>query len=307
MTNLCNSKCVTCFYWDHLNVNRHLEMSLEDYDRALADLPSLFSVVLTGGEPTLNHDLPEITRLLYRRHDASNVTMPTNSLIPEQVEAIVARVLESRKDARQSFTVGLSLDHLGKRHDEIRGAPAAKPWKPWFPVIDYSRCTNCMQCLSFCLFDVYGAPGGKIGVQNPANCKTDCPACSRVCPEVAILFPKYKAGPINGDEVNTADLEREKMKIDISALLGGDIYAALRQRSQHAQSRFARERDDQRALEERKRCLTKLQQALDIPQEVMNALPGADAIREKAERDAAQAGVPASSPGPLAPATGGQA
>jgi molybdenum cofactor biosynthesis enzyme MoaA len=85
MTNLCNSKCVTCFYWDHLNVNRHLEMSLEDYDRALADLPSLFSVVLTGGEPTLNHDLPEVTRLLYRRHDASNVTMTTNSLIPDQV------------------------------------------------------------------------------------------------------------------------------------------------------------------------------------------------------------------------------
>ena len=30
MTNLCNSKCVTCFYWDHLNVNRHLELKLED-------------------------------------------------------------------------------------------------------------------------------------------------------------------------------------------------------------------------------------------------------------------------------------
>jgi len=123
MTNLCNSKCVTCFYWDHLNVNRHLEMSLEEYDRALADLPSLYSVVLTGGEPTLNRDLPEITRLLYRRHDASNVTMPTNSLIPEQVEAIVSRVLESRADERQTFTVGLSLDHLGQEHDRIRGAP----------------------------------------------------------------------------------------------------------------------------------------------------------------------------------------
>src|SRR5207244_1038772 len=70
MTNLCNSKCVTCFYWDHLNVNRHLEMQLEEYDRALADLPSLYSVVLTGGEPTLNRDLPAVTRLLYRRHDA---------------------------------------------------------------------------------------------------------------------------------------------------------------------------------------------------------------------------------------------
>jgi Pyruvate/2-oxoacid:ferredoxin oxidoreductase delta subunit len=166
-------------------------------------------------------------------------------------------------------------------------AQTQKPggWKPWFPVIDYSRCTNCMQCLSFCLFDVYGVSKDKqIEVQRQTNCKTDCPACSRVCPEVAILFPKYKAGPINGDEVNAADLEREKMKVDISALLGGDIYAALRQRSQHASSRFARERDDQRALEERKKCLAKLQAALDIPAEVMNALPTADDIRAKAAR-----------------------
>ena len=123
MTNLCNSKCVTCFYWDHLNVNRHLEMSLEDYDRALADLGSLYSVVLTGGEPTLNRDLPKITGILYGRHDASNVTMPTNAIIPEQVEATVAGVLASRKDERQTFTVGLSTDHLGERHDFIRGAP----------------------------------------------------------------------------------------------------------------------------------------------------------------------------------------
>jgi len=123
MTNLCNSRCVTCFYWDHLNVNRHLEMSLEEYDRALADLPSLYSIVLTGGEPTLNRDLPAVTRILYRRHDASNVTMPTNALIPEQAESAVAHALESRRDDRQTFTVGLSMDHLGERHDKIRGAP----------------------------------------------------------------------------------------------------------------------------------------------------------------------------------------
>lgn len=186
---------------------------------------------------------------------------------------------------------GLSVDQVGGLVDEIRGGAPAKPWKPWFPVIDYQRCTNCMQCLSFCLFDVYGAPGGKIGVQNPANCKTDCPACSRVCPEVAILFPKYKAGPINGDEVREQDISREKMKIDISALLGGDIYAALRQRSTDAKARFSKERDEKRAIAERKACLTKLQQtlqeALDIPQEVMNALPTADMIKVKASAAAA--------------------
>ena len=171
---------------------------------------------------------------------------------------------------------------------ELRGAPEPKTWKPWFPVIDYDRCTNCMQCLSFCLFDVYGAPEGKIKVAKASNCKTDCPACSRVCPEVAILFPKYKAGPINGDEVKEEDLHREKMKVDISALLGGDIYAALRERSAGAKQRFARERDDKRALEERKRCLAKLQEGLGIPQEVMDALPSIDMIRAKAA--AAQGG-----------------
>jgi Pyruvate/2-oxoacid:ferredoxin oxidoreductase delta subunit len=166
-------------------------------------------------------------------------------------------------------------------------AGTGKPggWKPWFPVIDFGRCTNCMQCLTFCLFDVYGvSPEKQIRVQNPSNCKTDCPACSRVCPEVAILFPKYKMGPINGDVVRQEDIHREKMKVDISALLGGDIYAALRQRSVDSKERFARERDDKRALEERRRCLSKLQEQLDIPPEVLAALPSLDQIRAKTER-----------------------
>jgi NAD-dependent dihydropyrimidine dehydrogenase PreA subunit len=170
--------------------------------------------------------------------------------------------------------------------DELQPAKPSK-WKPWFPVIDYDRCTNCMQCMSFCLFDVYGvSEQGKIRVQNQNNCKTDCPACSRVCPEVAILFPKYRFGPINGDEVNPDDLRREAMKVDISALLGGDIYAALRDRSEKAKSRFSKERDEDRALKERMRCLDKLKQnvgTMDIPAEVLASLPSPDQIRVKAQ------------------------
>ncbi|HEY2585320.1 MAG TPA: ferredoxin family protein [Tepidisphaeraceae bacterium] len=188
---------------------------------------------------------------------------------------------------------GLDVPGMAQLVEQVRdewNAPKPGGWKPWFPVIDYGRCTNCMQCLSFCLFDVYGVNGeGKIRVQKAGNCKTDCPACSRVCPEVAILFPKYKSGPINGDEVKAEDLQREKMKVDISALLGGDIYAALRQRSVDAKARFSKERDEKRALEERKKCLAKLQEALDIPPEVMNALPSAELIRAKTEAAMAKA------------------
>ena len=171
-----------------------------------------------------------------------------------------------------------------------RGLPQSGAWKPWFPVIDYQRCTNCMQCLSFCLFDVYGVSADhKIQVQNQSNCKTECPACSRVCPEVAIMFPKYRHGPINGEEINADDVRREALKVDISALLGGDVYAALRDRSARAKSRFSKERDDERALKERQTCLVKLQQALDIPAEVLAALPSADEIRAKAEAAMARA------------------
>ncbi len=170
--------------------------------------------------------------------------------------------------------------------EKFRGEkPMNQPgvWKPWFPVIDYSRCTNCMQCLSFCLFDVYGVSDGKIAVQNNDNCKTNCPACSRVCPEVAIMFPKYQSGPINGDVVNDEDLRREKMKVDISSLLGGDIYARLRDRSTAAKSRFSKERSPDKALEERKKCLTKMVQDGFIPAEVLAALPSPDEIMRKAE------------------------
>ncbi len=183
----------------------------------------------------------------------------------------------------QRLTEQLAEEVEQARH-EMGGAERGS-WKPWFPVIDYDRCTNCMQCLSFCLFDVYGVDGRKrIQVQNESNCKTDCPACSRVCPEAAILFPKYGKGPINGDVVREKDLQREAMKVDITALLGGDIYASLKQRSQAARKRFSTERDESRAMLERKRCLKKLKKDLDIPDEVLMTLPSAEGIEERARR-----------------------
>jgi len=183
---------------------------------------------------------------------------------------------------------GLDADGVLGAAREIRekaGARKLEAWKPWFPVIDYDRCTNCMQCLTFCLFEVYGVDqNDKLTVQNQSNCKTDCPACSRVCPEVAILFPKYKKGPINGDVVRQEDIQREAMKIDISALLGGDLYNSLKTRSAEARKRFSTERDESKALLERKRCLKELGKDLDIPDEVLMSLPSAGDIQERAER-----------------------
>lgn len=188
---------------------------------------------------------------------------------------------------------GFDSTQISERVESARAESAAArhgDWKPWFPVIDYDRCTNCMQCLSFCLFGVYGVDEDhRISVQTSDNCKTNCPACSRVCPEAAIMFPKYKAGPINGDVVSDADLQREKMKIDISALLGGDVYALLRERSEKAKSRFSKERDADKALQERQKCLVKLASAGDIPPEVLMSLPSPEEIARRADEAKAKA------------------
>jgi NAD-dependent dihydropyrimidine dehydrogenase PreA subunit len=60
-------------------------------------------------------------------------------------------------------------------------------------VIDGSRCVQCQHCLQFCLFGVYELDAeGKVQVRNPDQCKPGCPACSRVCPHSAIMFPLYE-------------------------------------------------------------------------------------------------------------------
>ena len=98
---------------------------------------------------------------------------------------------------------------------------------------------------------------GEDTVVNPSNCKTDCPACARVCPEVAIMFPKYRrADQRRGSECRRRSPRSAENRMS-RALLGGDIYSMLRDRSQRAKSRFSKERDDDRALEERRRCLAR--------------------------------------------------
>ncbi len=108
----------------------------------------------------------------------------------------------------------------------------------WYPVIDFNRCTNCMECIDFCLFGVYGVDGAEtILVEQPDNCRKGCPACSRVCPENAIIFPQHKTPAIAGSEFGSASL-----KIDLSKLFGAP------DGKENAEEVATRERDEQLVL-----------------------------------------------------------
>jgi NAD-dependent dihydropyrimidine dehydrogenase PreA subunit len=104
----------------------------------------------------------------------------------------------------------------GKSGDGEAPVLPETPKRRWYPVIDYARCTNCMECIDFCLFGVYGVDTlDRILVEEQDNCKKGCPACSRVCPENAIIFPGHKTPAIAG-----ADGEVAGLKIDLSKLFG---------------------------------------------------------------------------------------
>ncbi len=213
-------------------------------------------------------------------------------LTPE--EAVAALPRPATAGGPECAVTPASADVSTGEEQERSGA---EQWRPWFPVIDFDRCTQCMQCLNFCLFGVYGVDAQKrIQVLNPAACKYNCPACARVCPEAAIMFPKYPSSPINGEEVFAADLEREKMQIDTSALLSGDVYSLLRSRSELAQSRFSRERNADKALEERCKCLAAAGLLDGIPPDVLKTLTNAAEMIRRTRKT-----VPGTSDGPPAP------
>ena len=146
------------------------------------------------------------------------------------------------------------LAHLAPREhtaDNPPPPPAARPtfaetppddWVPWFPVIDYERCKDCKQCLEFCLFGTYAlASDGRVRVVAPDHCKLNCPACARVCPASAIIFPKFReGGPIAGDEGVLTEPAEEGIRADLKRLSKGDVMDVLRRRAARARAAAAR-------------------------------------------------------------------
>lgn len=124
----------------------------------------------------------------------------------------------------------------------------------WYPVIEYDRCTSCGQCHEFCLFGVYEkTEEGRVVVSRPENCKNNCPACARICPETAIIFPKVGESPINGADIADEDGRKANIKINVDEILGDDVYAALNARKEKRRS-LLNQKKIEKALEERRRC-----------------------------------------------------
>jgi NAD-dependent dihydropyrimidine dehydrogenase PreA subunit len=184
---------------------------------------------------------PRAAHWLLDAHNIKGRIGPTSSLPEDDVEQSARRPREDAAPERTIWCFDLrrykQTDRLlGEIHeilasvsaegelDAMEGADGhvrqiEEETRPrWYPVIDYQRCNNCLECLNFCLFGVYSLDADNaITAEAPDACRPGCPACSRVCPEGAIMFPQHKDPGIAGDpKASLAGL-----KLDLSQLMAG--------------------------------------------------------------------------------------
>jgi MoaA/NifB/PqqE/SkfB family radical SAM enzyme len=119
VTSRCNAFCKTCFY--HEELNQPGDLTFSQIEKVSRTMPPITDLWLSGGEPTLRRDVPEIIDQFVNRNGVQRVIIPTNALIKSRVFDIVDRALTTHPAL--DLYLNIALDGYGKTHDEIRGVP----------------------------------------------------------------------------------------------------------------------------------------------------------------------------------------
>lgn len=177
----------------------------EELTRSLKDLPD--SLLRAGYDvwvaPHLYH-LPEDSRIWIELRDREGPLVFILPLHPRPIEVLARRHGSWKAGCR---AIDLRVWKTPASLIAALGGPASGAGKPgilrtieapvnrrWYPLMDEDRCANCGSCLQFCLFGVYARDAsGTIRIDHPDRCKPGCPACSRICPRGALIFPLYEA------------------------------------------------------------------------------------------------------------------
>ena len=117
VTYTCPSRCKTCDIWQ----KKVPDFTLEEYEKTFRSMEGVpIWVTVSGGDQFVRSDLPELFGLIRRILRPRIINLPMNGLITKQIEKQMPGIVEATKGSK--LIVNLSLDDIGTRHDEIRGA-----------------------------------------------------------------------------------------------------------------------------------------------------------------------------------------
>lgn len=121
VTSQCNARCEFCFNLDNViawKERKPSELTLEEVKRIARNFGRLPFLTLSGGEPFLRPDLPEVIRAFHEHAKTQWVTIPTNAALTERTRRSVVEILKACPGL--FLTVQISLDSMGEDHDRSR-------------------------------------------------------------------------------------------------------------------------------------------------------------------------------------------
>lgn len=128
VTAACQSKCKTCQIGNlYCQDPRRAEqdLTLEEIEKIFKTMKPVYFFNISGGEPFMRDDLPEIVELACKYLKPKVIHTPTNAILTKKIIENTEKILKiiHNYDSKVQFTVKPSIDGVGELHDEIRGVP----------------------------------------------------------------------------------------------------------------------------------------------------------------------------------------
>ena len=122
VTDNCNARCVMCDVWKE---NVRDDFSLEHLGEVLAEpfFQNLRHVGISGGEPFLRIDLPEIVEVICRLPQLRTISITSHGFNFVRHREFAPRIKKLTDDRGVRLSINLSIDGVGKVHERVRRVP----------------------------------------------------------------------------------------------------------------------------------------------------------------------------------------
>jgi len=119
VTARCNMMCKHCFYWKQIRDSKNRqELTLSEIQKISMNLDTLYYLTITGGEPSLRKDLPQICKAFHDNNNCKMISYHTNGYLTDEIVRHAKEILEICPNAH--LNIALSLDGPEKIHNLVR-------------------------------------------------------------------------------------------------------------------------------------------------------------------------------------------
>ena len=122
VTSRCNARCMMCSIWKNQPIR---EFDIGEIEKIFSNplLDRLKIMTLSGGEPFLRDDLPEIIKIILKScRSIKRFSINSNGLESDLIESQLNRIFSfSFPKISQGLSLQISIDGYGEVHDRIRG------------------------------------------------------------------------------------------------------------------------------------------------------------------------------------------